>query len=123
MFSRKKNEGVDSRVYSHFGSAPVFAVVDMETNDVSMIPNKDQYHTHGACNPIRALGDQEFVALVAGGRGGGALRGLNQSGVGVYQAQAPSINENIAMFRNRTLPGFAPQRSCGGHKEGEGCTH
>ena len=63
-FPVQRNEGVESRVYNHFGSAPMFVVVDTEINDVSVVTNSDRNHSHGACNPIRALGDQEVDAVV-----------------------------------------------------------
>lgn len=122
-FPVQRNEGVESRVYNHFGTAPMFVVVDTETKAVSVIANRDQYHAHGACSPVRALGDHKVDAIVVGGIGGGALRGLNQSGIRVYQAQAQNIKENVAMFLNSALPEFTPQRSCGGHTHGGGCSH
>jgi predicted Fe-Mo cluster-binding NifX family protein len=122
-FPVQRNEGVESRVYNHFGSAPMFVVVDTEINDVSVVTNSDRNHSHGACNPIRALGDQEVDAVVVGGIGSGALQRLKQSGIRVYHAQAPSIKENIAMLKNRSLPEFTPVQVCGGHAQGEGCAH
>lgn len=122
-FPVQRNEGVESRVYNHFGTAPVFVVVDTETNEVSMIANRDQHHAHGACNPVRALGDHKVDAIVVGGIGGGALRGLNQSGIRVYQAQAQNIKENVAMFLNSALAEFTPAQCCGGHAGGHGCAH
>ncbi len=34
-FPVQENEGLGSRVYNHFGSAPMFIVVDTETDNVS----------------------------------------------------------------------------------------
>lgn len=122
-FPVQTNEGVESRVYNHFGTAPVFVVVDTETKDIFVIANGDQHHAHGACNPVRALGDHKVDAIVVGGIGGGALRGFNQSGIRVYQAQAENIKENVAMFLNSALPEFTPMQCCGGHAQGSSCAH
>lgn len=121
-FPVQRNEGVESRIYNHFGSAHMFVVVDTEMNDVMVITNSDRNHTHGACNPIRALGDQKVDAIVVGGIGSGALQRLRQSGIRVYHAQAPDIKENIAMLKNRSLPEVTPERVCGGHTQ-EGGAH
>jgi predicted Fe-Mo cluster-binding NifX family protein len=122
-FPVQKNEGVESRVYGHFGSAHMFVVVDTEINDVLVITNNDRNHTHGACDPIRALGDQKVDAVVVGGIGGGALQRLTDSGIRVYHAQAPNIKENIAMLKNLSLPEYTPERVCGGHTHRGGCAH
>ena len=85
-FPVQTDEGIESQVYGHFGSAPFFIVVDTEEKDVQRIDNRDLHHIHGACNPIMALGGQRVDALVVGGIGGGALMKLNGMGVRVYEA-------------------------------------
>lgn len=122
-FPVQKNEGLGSRVYNHFGSAPMFIVVDTETNNVLTINNKDQHHSHGACNPIKALDGQSVDAVVVGGIGAGALNRLNQAGIRVYQAKAPTVEENILMFKAKSLFEFMPRHCCGGHSHGKECAH
>ena len=122
-FPVQSNEGFESSIYNHFGSAPAFVVVDTATNTLTTITNKDQHHAHGACNPIMALDNHKIDAIVVGGIGGGALNKLNQSGIRVYQAGAPSIQENIAMFTAQQLPEYTINQCCGGHSKGGGCAH
>jgi len=122
-FPVQTNEGLESRVYNHFGSAPAFVVVDMTTNTLSTITNSDQHHAHGACNPIKALDNHNVHAIVVGGIGGGALSRLNQAGIRVYRAEASSIRENIEMFMSDRLPEYTQQQCCGGHARGHGCAH
>jgi len=122
-FPVQKNEGMDSRVYNHFGSAPMFVVIDMTTNDVSTIANRDQHHDHGSCNPLKALDDHRVDAIVVGGIGRGALSRLNQSGIRVYQANARSIRENVGMFMAEQLPEYTLKQCCGGQTEDGGCAH
>ncbi len=122
-FPVEENEGLESRVYNHFGSAPMFVVVDMATNNVSIIVNRDQHHEHGSCNPIKAIGDNRVDAVVVGGIGGGALSRLNQSGIRVFQANAPGIKENISMFLAQELSEYTLSQCCGGHSESGGCSH
>jgi ArsR family transcriptional regulator len=57
-FPLEANEGMESKGYGHFGSAPAFVVVDPGKNEVRTIPNRDRNHIHGACNPICALDGQ-----------------------------------------------------------------
>lgn len=120
-FPVQANDGFESEVYGHFGSAPMFIVVDMEASKISVINNSDMHHMHGACNPIKAFDGQNVDAIVVGGIGAGALSRLNQSGIMVYRAQAPIIKDNMVMFKSKSLPEITLQHCCGGH-EGE-CAH
>jgi predicted Fe-Mo cluster-binding NifX family protein len=121
-FPVQSGEGVESKVYNHFGSAPLFVTVDTETNAVTIISNGDRDHEHGKCNPLQALAGRRIDAVIVGGIGGGALGRLNQAGVKVYRAQLPTIKENIALLTSGKLPEFTLQSACGGHGKGT-CAH
>jgi len=122
-FPVQQDEGFDSSVYNHFGSAPVFVVVDTETNGIASIHNRDQHHTHGACNPMKALDNQKVDAIVVGGIGAGALTRLNQMGIAVHRSQAPTVRENVSLFAAQQLPVLTMQGCCGGHSKDGGCAH
>ena len=122
-FPVQKDEGMGSTVYNHFGSAPIFMVIDMDTNTISPINNQDQHHAHGACNPMKALDNQKVDAIVVGGIGAGALTRLNQMGITVHRSQAETIQENMALFASKTLPVLTVQGCCGGHSNDGGCAH
>jgi len=114
---------LESEVYGHFGSAPSFVLVDTDTNDLKVIGNADQHHTHGMCSPIRALGGHDIDCVVVGGIGGGALMKLNQTGVKVYRASARTVSGNLALFTANSLPVFEQNHVCGGHSNGSACSH
>ena len=122
-FPVQQDNGIESTVFGHFGSAPAFVVVDSETNDVTTIHNRDQHHTHGACNPIKALDNNKVDAVVVGGIGAGALTRLNQSGIKVYRAQSETIGENIVLFATDNLSELTVQGCCGGHSADGACAH
>lgn len=118
-----ENQGMDSQVHGHFGSAPGFVVVDTETSEITVINNSDKIHEHGACNPVAGLGGHQVDAIVVGGIGGGALNKLNGAGIRAFQASAGTIAENIALFRADSLPEYMPGHTCGGHSHSNGCSH
>ena len=121
-FAVEKDEGINSAVYGHFGSAPVFVMVDTETGTVGTVGNKDLNHVHGACNPIQAIGGQGVDAVVVGGIGAGAISGLNARGIRVYGSAAETVKQNIDLLKEGKLPLLALQHACGGHTGG-GCAH
>lgn len=122
-FPVEKPEGFESRVYGHFGSAPSFIVVELKSEKIKVITNNDQHHAHGACNPLRALNNEKVDAVVVGGIGMSALNKLNQMGIKVYKATAPTIRENIKMIKSEKLQEFTVQHCCSGHAHIGGCSH
>jgi predicted Fe-Mo cluster-binding NifX family protein len=122
-FAVEKDEGMNSAVYGHFGSAPAFVMVDTETGSVSTVGNRDTVHVHGACNPIMAMGGQNVDAVVVGGMGAGALNRLNAEGIQVYASLAPTIAQNVDLLKEEKLPVLTLQNSCAGHQGDGGCGH
>jgi len=110
-----ENNGFDSIVHGHFGSAPFFVFVDLDTDTVEAFENPDQDHDHGACNPMSALGGRRVDGVVVGGIGGGALKKLNADGITVYRAVEGTVRENSRMIKSGNLPVFDPGKVCGHH--------
>jgi len=122
-FPVEENNGLESPVYGHFGSAPLFLAVDTDTHQVTALTNSNQHHEHGACNPLKALGSDRFDGIVVGGIGGGALNGLLRMGLKVYRAEGGTISANVDLFIQGKLSELTPQQTCGGHAHGGGCGH
>jgi predicted Fe-Mo cluster-binding NifX family protein len=122
-FPVAENQGLDSQVFNHFGSAPEFVIVDIANNTFQSISNNDQVHQHGACNPVAGLGGHHVDAIVVGGIGGGALHKLNMAGIRAFQAHDGSISENIGLLKIGTLREYLPGHTCGGHGHSHGCSH
>jgi predicted Fe-Mo cluster-binding NifX family protein len=115
-FAVQVNEGVESKVYDHFGSAPAFIIVDTEGRDVLTVNNKDLHHVHGACNPIMALDGKSVDAMIVGGIGAGALTKLNALGIRVYEAGAPTVKENLVLLSESKLQELSVYNSCRAHQ-------
>jgi predicted Fe-Mo cluster-binding NifX family protein len=120
-FAVQSDEGIESKVYDHFGSAPAFIIVDTATRDPLTVNNKDLNHVHGACNPIMALDNQSVHAMVVGGIGAGAINKLNAMGVKVYAAAAPTVKENLDLLSENRLQELSPLNACRSHQGG--CGH
>lgn len=122
-FPTETLQGLDSRVYTHFGSAPGFVIVDMSDMKVEEIGNNDLHHAHGMCQPLKALGGREIDAVVVGGIGAGALMKLQAQGITVFRAAQGTVQQNMALIQDRKLPQFEAKFTCGGHAGGGGCAH
>jgi len=50
-----EQNGMNSVIFGHFGSAPYFAMYDTEKKDVSFVTNNESEHEHGQCMPVGYL--------------------------------------------------------------------
>jgi len=119
-----QDEGLESRVSPHFGSAPLFLIVDSETRALRTVPNTDQHHQHGGCHPQRLLGPEGVDAFVVGGVGAGALSQLERAGATVYGGGTRTVAEVLEALKAGTLPPLDAESACvQGHAHGSGAGH
>jgi ArsR family transcriptional regulator len=114
-----ENNGMDSVPFNHFGSAPMFVICDLDSNEVRSIGNGDLGHEHGKCQPIKALSGETVDAVIVGGIGQGAIVKLNSMGIKVYKACEGSISQNVEMLKENKLNEFPSNYTC----NHEGCSH
>jgi len=122
-FPVMEDRGLDSPVYSHFGSAPLLMVLDSANGAFQSIGNTDAHHVHGQCQPIKALGGTSVDLVVVGGIGAGALMKLQGLGIRVFRAVEGNVQENLELLNSGKLPEFAANMTCAGHQGGTGCHH
>jgi len=128
-FPVAQDRGLDSRVYPHFGSTPMFLVVDSDTRVARVITNGACDHAHGQCDPLAALGAEQIDAVVVGGIGPGAIARLRSANVAVYWAARSTVGDALdAIARGDLAPIDVDARSaahgigCDGH-HGDGHGH
>lgn len=110
-----RNLGLKSPVSAHFGSAPLFLVVDTATGTCREIPNRNEHHAHGMCQPLESLAGERFDGIVVGGIGQGALSKLQATGVRVFRANAGTVEDAIAALTSGALQEVTPASACAGH--------
>lgn len=122
-FPVQMDEGLDSKVYGHFGTAPSFVILDSTSGEFETIGNSDAHHDHGQCQPMNALAGNTVDAIVVGGIGGGALMKLQAQGVRVFRAVEGSVKQNLEFIKSGKLPEFSANMTCAGHQGQGGCQH
>lgn len=118
-----ENEGLNSPVCGHFGSAPAFLLADTESDSCEVISNNNSHHAHGMCQPLQALAGASPDAVIVGGIGMGALLKLNAAGIRVFLAAAPTVAENLTALREGRLAEARPESACGHHGQGGAHAH
>lgn len=113
-----EDKGMGSPVCAHFGSAPLFLVVDTDCGDCRPIPNRNQHHGHGMCQPLLSLQGQDLDAVAVGGIGMGALTRLQAGGLRVFISREPTVAATVAALAAGTLPEASPESACAHHGTG-----
>lgn len=113
-------DGLKAEVYEHFGSAPYFTICDSGTLKCEIIDNGNLVHEHGMCNPLKAVGDAKPDAVVVGGIGMGAIRGLNAAGIKVYIMTGGTVETAVAAMKSGALKEADASSACGHHGK-QGC--
>lgn len=122
-FPVETDNGLDSVIFNHFGSAPYFVVFDTEEKSLNTINNRDLNHIHGQCNPLKALNGKMVDAIIVGGIGAGAITRLNETGIKVYKAADGTIQQNIDTFQTNTMVEMTIKQACGGNGLDGECAH
>ena len=114
-----EDKGLESPVSAHFGSAPLFMIVDTESGNCRPVSNVNLDHGHGMCQPLLSLAGESVDGMVVGGIGMGALGRLQAANIGVYLSEFPTVNATLAAFKAGTLKLVTPQTACGHHGHGQ----
>ncbi len=107
--------GLEDTVCDHFGSASFFTMYNSETEEVSVIKNRNAHHSHGTCHPMNQLASYKIDGVVCGGMGRRAIEALNSEGVKIYQADSRQVRQVIDQIKSGTLVEMDPSKACRGH--------
>lgn len=124
-----EDQGLQSPVCAHFGSAPLFLIVNTDTDECRTVNNEHAHHAHGMCQPLAALSNEQLDGIVVGGIGMGALMKLRASNIDVFLSGYPTVSATIAAYKAGALKPVTPQNACAGHGHGphgpgqHGCGH
>ena len=124
----KSDLGLQSKVSAHFGSAPMFLLVDSDTEDYKPILNANQHHEHGMCRPLAMLAGHDVDAVVVGGIGRGAFLGLSRGGISVLLSDKKTVGLTMQALKAGELVMVDESMVCSGHghdhgPEPGGCGH
>jgi len=62
------SEGMNDAICQHFGRAPTFTVVDMDTGDIQVLPNVSE-HMGGSGLPTETILRMGVQVMIVGGLG------------------------------------------------------
>jgi len=114
----EEDNGLESEVCAHFGSAPRYLIVDLESGAHHSVVNANPHHAHGMCDPIASLTGEKLDAVVVAGIGLGALRKLRAGGLEVFLADRKTVKGVVDAYAAGELRRVTAALACGHHGRG-----
>ena len=108
-------KGLGENISPHFGSAPTFTIVDIDTSQIEIIVNDNEHHEHGNCHPLAMLEGKAVNAVVCGGMGRRAVAGLNAGGVKAFLCKEGTVADVIKEFKAGTISELTQDGACSRH--------
>ena len=105
-FPVKENNGLESIIDEHFGTAENFLIVDLETRKLDFKGNQ-KLSAEGSKCKTEMFEQKDLVdAVVTKCMGDGSQRSLMASNIKIYQAKKNTIMENLELLEKDELKLF-----------------
>ena len=106
--------GLDNQVGEHFGRVPTYTIVDLDTNEVKVIPNTSE-HMGGQGYPPEIMAKEGVNVMVCRGLGRRAITMFEELGIDVYIGASGTVKDAIDAFKQDKLQKASIDDACGQH--------
>jgi len=108
------NKGMDDVVGEHFGRVPTYTVVDLDTNEIKVIPNTS-HHMGGQGDPPEIMVKEGVNVMICQGLGRRAIGMFKDFGIDVYIGAFGTVRDAVAAFKQGKLQKASESDGCGKH--------
>lgn len=109
------DQGFNSEICGHFGSAPWFVVYDPKSQALETVANTKAEHEHGQCRPMDLLENRGIIAVICKGMGRNAVLAVEQQGIKVFTTSGTTVQGAIDEFISGRLVKLDARNGCQGH--------
>jgi len=107
-------KGLDDNVGEHFGRVPTYTIVNIDTNEVKVVPNIS-HHMGGQGNPPEIMAREGVNAMVCQGLGRRAISLFEDLGIDVYIGASGTVKDAVEAFKEGKLQKADASNACGRH--------
>ena len=107
--------GLLSKVYGHFGSAPYFFIYDTNEKNYTMLENTNSHHSHGSCRPLQYLKAYGFDTVICRGMGQGAFQKLKEAGIKIFVCEEETAEDVLKKYNEGCCREITEEITCRGH--------
>jgi len=108
------NGGLEDTVGEHFGRVPTYTIVDLEKNDVEVIPNTSN-HMGGTRNPPEILVEHGVNVMICQGLGRRAIAMFTDFGIEVYIGANGTVKDAIESYKKGSIQKASEGDACQQH--------
>lgn len=109
------NGGMKEAISQHFGRAPTFTLVDLDTREVQILANKGE-HMGGSVLPTDTLKDQGVQVMIVGGLGPKAIQAFAEQCIEVFVGATGTVKHAIEDWREGRLTKASSDNACQEHR-------
>ena len=106
--------GLDDAVGEHFGRVPTYTIVDLDTDEVKVIPNTSD-HMGGRGYPPEIMAKEGVNVMVCRGLGRRAIMMFEELNIDVYIGASGTVRDAVEAFKQGTLQKASEGDACGQH--------
>lgn len=106
--------GLNNLVGEHFGRVPTYTIVDLDTNDVKVIPNTS-HHMGGQVDPPEIMAREGVDVMICQGLGRRAITMFEEFGIEVYIGASGTVKDAVTAFKQGRLQKANVNDACGKH--------
>lgn len=107
--------GMNEDICQHFGRAPTFTIVDLDSQEIKVLPNVSQ-HMGGKGLPTETIFASDVQVMIVGGLGPKAVQAFNQAGIEVFVGAAGTVKDAIDDWKTEMLSLADMDNACREHK-------
>lgn len=108
------DKGLDESIGEHFGRVPTYTIVDLDTNEVTVIPNTS-HHMGGQGQPPEILQSKGIQVMICRGLGMQAITMFQDFGIDVYVGATGTVREAVDAFKLEQLQKAEIGNACKQH--------
>ena len=108
------NKGMDDVVGEHFGRVPTYTVVDLDKNEVKIVPNTS-HHMGGHGDPPEIMLKEGVNVMICQGLGRRAIDMFEGFGIDVYIGAYGTVKDAVDAFKQGKLQKASESDACGKH--------
>jgi len=112
--------GMDDELSDHFGGSPTFTMIDSETKDVKIFPNRSD-HFGGTGKPPEQIENLGATVVICRGIGPKAMIMLRDFEIDVYTGSTGNARNAFDMWSSGKLEKATIQNACQGHSHDHHC--
>lgn len=108
----EKYEGLQSKVFDHFGKAPYFIIYDIEKDAVDVIVTLNKFHPYDKCSPLRKIHEHSCDVVLCRGIGLKALTELSELGIKIYKSKGATLKDVLDEYKSNKWEDITVHDAC-----------